>query len=61
MKTLLALLLALAGAAAAHAQQADFKVTLLGTGSPPPILKRFGPAVLVQAGKETLLIDCGRG
>ena len=43
------------------AQSPDFKVTLLGTGSPPPILKRFGPSVLVQAGKETLLIDCGRG
>ena len=39
----------------------DFKVTLLGTGSPPPNLRRFGPAVLIQAGQETLLIDCGRG
>jgi ribonuclease Z len=39
----------------------DFKVTLLGTGSPPPVMNRFGPGVLVQAGGQTLLIDCGRG
>lgn len=39
----------------------DFQVTLLGTGSPPPVMNRFGPGVLVQAGGQTLLIDCGRG
>ncbi len=39
----------------------DFRVTLLGTGSPQPNIKRFGPGVLVQAGGQTLLIDCGRG
>jgi ribonuclease Z len=39
----------------------DFKVTLLGTGSPPPLMRRFGPGVLVQAGGKNLLIDCGRG
>lgn len=39
----------------------DFRVTLLGTGSPQPSIKRFGPGVLVQAGGQTLLIDCGRG
>ena len=39
----------------------DFQVTLLGTGSPPPVMNRFGPAVLVQAGGQTLLFDCGRG
>lgn len=39
----------------------DFKVTLLGTGSPLPIMRRFGPGVLVQAGGKNLLIDCGRG
>lgn len=61
MKTLFALFFSAVFACAAYAQPADFKVTLLGTGSPPPVLKRFGPAVLVQAGKETLLIDCGRG
>ena len=39
----------------------DFKMTLLGTGSPQPSISRFGPGVLVQAGGQTLLIDCGRG
>jgi ribonuclease Z len=42
-------------------EAADFKVTLLGTGSPFPSVKRFGPAVLVQTGKHTLLFDAGRG
>lgn len=39
----------------------DFRVTLLGTGSPLPVMNRFGPGVLVQAGGQTLLFDCGRG
>lgn len=39
----------------------EFRVILLGTGSPTPAMRRFGPGILVQAGKETLLIDCGRG
>ena len=38
----------------------EFRVTLLGTGSPAPVMRRFGPGVLVQAGGKTLLIDCGR-
>jgi ribonuclease Z len=37
------------------------KVTLLGTGSPIPVIERFGPSTLVEAGREKLLIDCGRG
>lgn len=48
----------------AQAQQPtapDFNVVTLGTGSPPPTLKRFGPATLVRAGRETLLFDAGRG
>ena len=39
----------------------EFRVTLLGTGSPAPVMRRFGPAVLVQAGGRNLLIDSGRG
>ena len=39
----------------------DFRVTLLGTGAPPPLMRRFGPATLVQAGGQTLLFDAGRG
>lgn len=38
-----------------------FKVTLLGTGTPIPIMERFGPSTLVEAGDEKLLFDCGRG
>jgi ribonuclease Z len=37
------------------------KVTLLGTGTPQPIMERFGPSILVQADSETLLFDAGRG
>ncbi|MGJ7918517.1 MBL fold metallo-hydrolase [Massilia sp. LXY-6] len=52
--------LALALPAVAQAET-DFKVTLLGTGSPNPNAQRFGPSTLVQAGSQTLLIDAGRG
>src|SRR2546423_1355020 len=37
------------------------KVTLLGTGTPQPLMERFGPSILVQAGNENLLFDAGRG
>jgi ribonuclease Z len=36
-------------------------VTLLGTGAPPPLSDRFGPATLVEAGGQALLFDAGRG
>jgi ribonuclease Z len=39
----------------------DFRVTLLGTGSPQPDIERFGPGTLVQVAGQTLLFDCGRG
>lgn len=39
----------------------DFRVTLLGTGTPVPIPERFGPCTLVEAGDQKLLIDAGRG
>lgn len=38
-----------------------FKVTLLGTGYPEPLVDRFGPATLVRAGNIFLLFDAGRG
>ncbi len=52
-----------AGAASqpAPAAKDEFRVTLLGTGSPMPAMRRFGPGVLVQAGGQNLLIDSGRG
>ena len=49
----------LAVSSAAWAQ--DFKVTLLGTGTPFPATDRFGAATLVESGKERLLFDVGRG
>src|SRR5262245_54489384 len=39
----------------------DFRVTLLGTGTPIPRPDRFGPSTLVEAGEQRLLIDAGRG
>jgi ribonuclease Z len=39
----------------------SIRVTLLGTGVPTPIMERFGPSTLVEAGGELLLFDCGRG
>lgn len=39
----------------------DFKVTLLGTGTPVPVPDRFGPSTLIEAGGQKLLIDAGRG
>jgi ribonuclease Z len=46
-------------AVVANAQ--EIKVTLLGTGNPRPVMSRFGPSILVEAGKEKLIFDCGRG
>ena len=37
------------------------KVTLLGTGMPPPTMRQFGMSTLVEAGEKTFLFDCGRG
>jgi ribonuclease Z len=52
---------ALAQKPPAAAAADEFRVTLLGTGSPAPVMRRFGPSVLVEAGGKKLLIDCGRG
>jgi ribonuclease Z len=65
-------LLILAGASPLHGQARApsplpgsaapaIRVTLLGTGRPDPAIDRFGPSTLIEAGGETLLIDCGRG
>src|SRR5882762_11852938 len=55
------LLLVSAVVLAVAAPGQNLKVTLLGTGSPQPRMDRFGPSILVEAGKEKLLFDCGRG
>lgn len=49
---------------ASHAQSdttGNFRVTLLGTGSPVLSVTRFGPSTLVEAGGQTLVFDVGRG
>ena len=37
------------------------RVSLLGTGGPPPRINHFGASTLVEAGGKKLLFDCGRG
>jgi ribonuclease Z len=37
------------------------RVTLLGTGAPPPNPARRGPATLLALGAERFLVDCGSG
>ena len=44
---------------AARAQ--EIKVTLLGTGTPSPVMNRFGPSILLEAGGRKFLFDAGRG
>src|SRR5262249_10914447 len=39
----------------------DFKVTLLGTGTPVLNVDRFGMSTLIEAGSRKLLFDAGRG
>lgn len=41
--------------------EVDFRVTLLGTGSPIPLETRFSQSTLVEVGGHTLLFDAGRG
>jgi ribonuclease Z len=43
------------------AAEPKIKVTLLGTGAPPPAMNRFGPSTLVEAGGQKFLFDAGRG
>jgi ribonuclease Z len=51
----------LAAFSAGAAEKSDFEVTLLGTGTPPPLMHKFGPATLVQVNGRTFLFDAGRG
>ncbi|MGJ9385279.1 MBL fold metallo-hydrolase [Salipaludibacillus sp. CF4.18] len=39
----------------------DWKVTMLGTGSPRPDLERSSPSQVVHLGNTPILIDCGEG
>lgn len=39
----------------------SLRVRLLGTGNPEPLITRFGPSILVEAGTHKMLFDNGRG
>ena len=40
----------------------NIKVIVLGSGVGPRVdLQQFGPSILIEAGGERLLFDCGRG
>ena len=43
----------------AHA--APLNITILGSGSPVPSSVRFSQSILIEAGKQKVLIDAGRG
>ena len=48
--------------AAAQARSDTLRVVVLGSGAGPRVdLQQFGPAILIEAGSERLLFDCGRG
>lgn len=51
----------LALAQTADASTNEIRVTLLGTGTPRPLMERFGPSILVEARNEKLIFDVGRG
>ncbi len=56
-----ALVLLAAAIAPVVAQGQQIKVTLLGTGCPPPVMNRFGPSTMIEAGGQKFLFDAGRG
>ena len=51
----------LLAAAVGTASAQDIRVTLLGTGTPAPVMNRFGASILVEAGEQKFLFDAGRG
>lgn len=61
MKTYRGWFFAIAALWASIASAQDFRVSLLGTGSPNPAIERFGMSTLVEAGPEKLIFDAGRG
>ena len=55
-----AALLILGTPANAQSMEKLFKVTLLGTGAPPPIQTRASYSLLIEAGGQQIIIDAGR-
>ena len=60
-RRMLCILLLLAACASPAAFAQEIKLTLLGTGTPAPVMNRFGPSILVEAGGQKFLFDAGRG
>ena len=60
-RRVMSVVLFVAAGVPALASGQEIKVTLLGTGCPPPVMHRFGPSILVEAGEQKLLFDAGRG
>jgi ribonuclease Z len=59
--SLLALVAVFGQPAAPPPSEAALKVVILGSGGSPQVdTQRYGPAILVEAGGEKLLFDCGR-
>ena len=40
-------------------QEADYEVIMMGLGSPPQFMSRFGAETLIKAGDKYLLVDSG--
>jgi ribonuclease Z len=61
MQLLATTLLLFAVGRVASAQSDSMVVTLLGTGTPNPRIEHLGPSTLVEAGRQRLVFDVGRG
>jgi len=62
MKSIIVFFVVCIGLLTVNAANAEsIRVTLLGTGTPEASPTRFGPSTLVEAGKEKLIFDAGRG
>lgn len=61
MRTLCVAVAILLASTTPRLAEAEIKVTIVGSGGGPNVyLDRWGPSVLVEAGGERLLFDCGR-
>jgi ribonuclease Z len=58
---MLFLIMVVTATSATATDENDFEVVMLGVGTPPPFMHRFGPSTLVKAGDKYLLFDAGRG
>lgn len=59
--SILLIAMAVSGVSAQQPAGGTMRVTLMGTGAPPPDRARMGPSTLVEAGSQRLLFDIGRG